>query len=458
MTRPRTFALLLALAVAGACELAHAQEPPRAPDASAPAYTLEVDSDAPDVISYDAIASRVASDLGGAVARAGTHAPSRAALTVRYRAADRSLVVRAAHAGGRVLERTVRAEGDPADVQREAILLASNLARDEARELLDALTARPAAPQPAPAPPSSSSAPAPAPAPQHAKPRTDGEVIASAALVFPVATNFAHPRVASGIDLSLGFGRVGGVHAVQLGAAVTYASVFMHGAQISGAAGMAGEMRGVQLAGAFAYASEDAHGAQIAGGLALARELRGLQLAPVNVASDVEGAQIGVVNIGRRVKGAQIGVVNVAEDVDGAAVGLVTVNRAGIHPIAWSSNLGYANVGIKFASKYVYTVVAAHWGTPETDLDPRFGSTAALGLHVPVVSSFDVEAEGAVSNIQPEGFSAHRSNSWVHARVLPGWTFAPHLRVFAGGGFRAPIDVDVGKSVFRPEFLGGVQF
>lgn len=433
MRRRRLFAILVVLAVSGACELAHADEARRAPDASVPPYTLAVDSDEPDVLSFDALAARIASDLGGAVAAPGTSAPSRAAIAVRYRADDRTLTVRATHAGGRVLERTVRAEGDPADVQREAALLAGNLARDEARELLDELTARPEPPEPAPPPPAAKppppAPPPPPPSPSASPPpsRTDGEVLASVALVYPLATNLGHPRVASWFDLSLGYGRVGGVKAVQLGAAAT-------------------------------YASEWVHGAQIAGGAAVAREVRGLQLAPVNVADDVEGAQIGVVNVGRRVKGAQIGVVNVAEDVDGAAVGLVTVNRAGIHPVVWSSNLGYANVGIKFASKYVYTVVAAHYGTPETDLDPRFGSTAALGVHIPLASGFDVEAEGAFSNIQPEGYSAHRSNSWFHARILPGHAFGSHLRVFAGGGFRAPIDVDVGKSVFRPEFLGGVQF
>lgn len=428
MRRSRIFAVLLALAIAGACELAHADEPAALADASAPPYTLEVDSDAPEVLSYDAIAPRVASDLGAPVGPPGARSPSRAALVVHYRAADRSLTVRASHAGGRVLERTVRAEGDPADVQREAALLAGNLARDEARELLDALTAGPAPPAPAPSPPPTAAPPPPAaprPAPQ--PPRTDGEAIASAALVYPIATNIGHPRVASWVDLSLGFGRVGGVRALQLGAAATYASEYVHGAQI-------------------------------AGGVTLTRELRGLQLAPVNIAEDVEGAQVGVVNVARRVKGAQVGVVNIAEDVDGAAVGLVSVNRSGLHPIAWSSNLSYVNAGIKLSTKYVYTVIAAHYGTLETQLDPRIGTTAALGVHVPVAGPFDVEAEGAFSNINPEGLSAKQNNTWFHARVLPGWSFASHFRIFAGGGFRAPIDVDVGKSVFRPEFMGGVQF
>ncbi|MBX3193441.1 MAG: hypothetical protein KF819_41045, partial [Labilithrix sp.] len=79
-------AILSALALGAACEIAHAQPaPPSAAAEAAPAYTLEVDSDAPDVLSFEALAARIGSDLGGAVARPGAAEPSRAAIAIRYR-------------------------------------------------------------------------------------------------------------------------------------------------------------------------------------------------------------------------------------------------------------------------------------------------------------------------------------------------------------------------------------
>jgi len=423
----------------GAARIAHADEAPQpgASDATgAPAFTVDVDSDAEGVLAdREAIAAELASELGAEVRLTVAERPSRAAITIRYRAASRSLTVRASHEGGRVVERTVPAEADPKAVRREAILLAGNLARDEARELLDALAARARTARPVPARASSPTEASPAAAPPvpKAPPRDDGEVPITFGLVYPIATNFGRPNVRTWFDLSLGYGRVGRVD-------------------------------GVQLAAAVGHSSEQVRGVQIAGALGLTRSLRGVAIAPVNIADDVEGVQLGVVNVARRVKGAQLGVINVAEDVDGAALGVVTVNRHGVKPIAWASTLSYANAGIKFASKYAYTILAMTWGSPETDVDPRFGTVGALGVHLPLIEGpsgapgLDVEAEGAISNQQPQGFAAEKSNTWVHPRVLVGYGFARHFRLFAGGGARFAIDVDVGKPAPRPEILGGVEF
>jgi hypothetical protein len=38
------------------------------------------------------------------------------------------------------------------------------------------------------------------------------------------------------------------------------------------------------------------------------------------------------------------------------------------------------------------------------------------------------------------------------------YSFAPHLRAFAGGGVRLPVSVEVGRDVTRPEVLAGFQF
>jgi len=502
MSRQRkvAVAILSAMPLTTACELAHAQQnaAPQGDVASAPTYTLEVDSDTPDVVSYEALAARIGADLGGSLARPGAVPASRAAISIRYR--ERELVVRAVHPGGRVLERTVKAEGDGAAVQREAVLLAANLARDEAREILDALAARPAPRAPAPVP---------APSPKPAPPTVDeGYHPFSAAFFSPIATNYARPNVTTSFNVSLFYGRVGIVEGLQLGGAVVYASRAVDGAQFAGAVAVAdgpvdgaqfagaasfaggdvdgvqfsgasndarGEvvggqfagaanlalkgMSGAQIGGAVNVARGDSSGVQIAGAVNVAtRDFAGAQLSPVNVAGNVDGAQIGVINVGRKVRGAQIGVVNIAEEVDGVALGVVSISKNSIHPVVWTSNLQYMNAGVKFTTKYAYTTLALHYGTLEDDFD-NFGTTAALGGHIPLPAGFDVEVEGSVTHLVP--WMTRRSedgNLWVAPHVIGGYSFARHLRVFAGGGVRFPAIVNHGREVARPEVLAGVQF
>ena len=463
-TRPRIFAAVLAAAVLATCSAARAQGAAPAPPAerTAPEYTLDVDSDAPEVLAYEAVAPRLASDLGGTVTRAGGGRPASTAITIRYRDATRSLSVRAVHVDGRLLEREVRAEGDAAAVQREAVLLAGNLARDEARELIDELEAR-KAPSP-PVPPTEVPVPElpeapPTPRLPLATSPPEERTFATFAVLYPLATNAGHPDIRTSFATSLFYGRVGRSDALDLGLGVTYASRGVDGVQMAMAATFTGgRVKGVQIAVGGNVARGDVTGAQVASGanIALSR-LTGVQAAVVNTAGEVEGAQVGLVNVARHVKGAQIGVVNVAEEVEGTAIGLVSISRNAIHPLVWTSNLAYTNIGIKFATKYAYTLVAIGFGTLESKLkfaDPSF--TLAVGGHIPIVAGFDLDLETAYSELQLE--SPAEANRALHVRALPGWSFAKHLRIFAGGGVRIPAGFDRGSSAARPEGLAGVQF
>lgn len=434
--------------------LVHAE--PAAAPATAPAYTLVVDSDDVDVLSYEALAARLQRELGSPVTRADGPMPSRAAITVRYRKTDRALTVRASHAEGRVLERTVEVGGDAAETQATTVLLAGNLARDEARELLDALSAKKARAsdttaeeEPTPSPPS----------PPEGRARDDGWMPVNLALAWPVAMNYGRPDVRTNVDVSLLYSRVGSVEGVALATGVSHTS---------------GDLTGVQLGGVGNVVLQDLQGVQIAAGLNLVRgTARGLQLAPLNVAQDLRGAQIvggvnvardvrglqlGVVNVGRRVRGAQVALVNVAEEVDGAQIGLLSISRHGIHPVVWGSTLNYLNVGLRFSTKYVYTTTAFSLGTHEgTFASP--GVTAGLGAHLPLVMKLDLDLETAFSTMFGyEGRSSGTQNSAVHLRGLVGWSFATRFRVFAGGGARLATAFDVGRPKARPEFVAGVSF
>jgi hypothetical protein len=549
-----TTAIILALGAIGGRSLA---QTPNGSNVTETPYTLEVDSDDTGVVSYEALAARLSSELRAPVMRTTGAPPTRVAIAIRYRAASQTISVQARHTGGPTLERSIVAQGDGASVQSEAILLASNLARDEARELLDALAARaPKAPEPPPAP---APPPPPAPPPEERWAGTFG-------VAYPIATNMGHPDVSSVIDVSFFYGRVGRVEAFQTSFGASYASRGMDGMQLApvvisggpvsgvqfgiGAAIARGPTSGLQLGGGvaisdqavdgvqlgafatftrgravgnqtsagFNYAGAGAGGvqatsgvniaagpvtgAQVSGGANVAigdvegvqataganiaggkldgaqlssvvnvatKEVSGVQatawvnvaadrvdgaqLAVVNIARDVSGAQLGLVNVGRNVKGLQLGLLNIAEEVDGAAIGLVTIAKDSIHPLAWASNLAYTNVGIKFRTKYTYTLVAIGLGTNETGLDTPV-ITTAIGGHIPMGQSFDLEPELAYTSVNMTGDDNHA----FHPRVLAGYSFAGRVRLFAGGGARKPISFDRGREVLRPEVLAGIQF
>jgi hypothetical protein len=497
ITRARVFVATLLLF--STCEMARAAEPAREEAPSpVPRYTLEVASDEPGAITYADLAARLRTELAGDVEppSAATSA-ARVAIVVVYRASDRLLTVRATHAGGRVVERSVTTTGDAAAVRDEAVLLAGNVARDEARELLDTLAARrprnevalpPAAPEP----------PAAATTPRESAPEepADGRAVATVALAYPLATNTGHPDVRTPFDLSLFYGRVGTVTGLQLGlGGIVHASrrvegaqvaaigaaaegpvsgaqvggianlalASVRGAQLGGALNVArGGLRGAQLAGGANLASGPLVGVQISGGLNAAAAAHGAQVAITNIAAHVEGAQVGLINVAQDVRGAQIGLINVAREVDGAAIGLASITRDGVHPLAWSSNLAFANAGIKFATKYLYTVSAVGSGTDRTRLGENLLVTLAVGLHLALPRGFDAELETAWSAVlvnKDAGASAS-SDDAVHQRALLGYSFASHLRLFAGGGARLRLDQlpDAAADAARPEFIGGIQF
>ena len=456
---------------------AEAQDAPAA--TGQPAYSLEVDSDDPS-LSFDTLAAQLAGDLNAPIAPAGP-VRGQVAFAVHYRVARRELTVRADHGAGRVLERTVTATGNEGDVLREAALLASNLARDEARELLDAL-----APAPAPAP-EVATAPAAAAPPVAAQPMYQ----ATLALAYPLATNIGHPDVGSHFDFSLIYGQVGHVAGTQIGTIAAFAGRGVDGVQVTTAVGAVngdmsgvqvsgivsavhGKADGVQAAGATNIASNDVTGVQVSGGFNLAhqklkgvqvsgganvtRSLDGVQVAAgANVARDVDGLQVGVVNVAKRVKGMQVGLINIADDVDGQQLGLVSISRNSVHPLAWGSNLAYTNAGFKFTGKYIYTVAAMTFGTFETGFK-HVGVTGALGTRfATIVPKLTAEAEVDLTsiNLSKDG---NNNNLWLTPRVQVGYSVHHRVRFFAGVGSRLALIVSDGRKVVRPEVLGGVEF
>lgn len=477
-------AACIAFAALGAPAIARAQP---AADRAAPGYTLRVETDAPDIVSYETIARGLETELGAPVAPSGQ--PTKARIVIRYTSEPPTVAVRATRADGSTLERSVEARGDAEAVRRAAVLLAGNVARDEANELLEGLAAKAKPPEAEP----TSEATKPA-APEE----PERFAVATLSLAYPIATNAGRPDVRTPLAFSFFYDRIGTSTALQFGLGVTVASRASHATQIGiiaalsggratglqlgiGAALARGPVEGAQASVGFSAAKESVAGVQLSGGANLARgavdgtqvatafnvageDVRGLQLTGgLNLAPTVDGAQIGIVNVGRHVRGLQLGVINVAEEVEGAALGLVSVTRDGVHPIVWTSNASYVNVGVKFATKYTYTITAVGVGTPETDWDSgrtieKVGVAFAIGGRIPVV----VGSVASLAILPEMGGYLHDSgptqNFAMAPRALAELSFASHFALLAGAGIRKPVKFDRGSEAATPEFVFGVQF
>jgi len=463
---PLLIALSLSIALTSS-RVAWADGPADAVQAR-PSYTLAVDGGG--VLTFDALAPRLREELGADVTSESETLPTRAAIIVRYDAAAQQLEVRTIRTNGRVVERTVHASGDAKSVETTAVLLVGNLARDEWNELIEQLAQ--------PAPGDAIEAPiASEPESKPAGPRAhDEHVPVNLGFFYPLSTNMHQPHVGTHADISASFTHIGMLDGVQLAGVGSYVSRSAKGLQMAGAfhfvngsfrgtqlAGAAnvvvGSGRGVQMSGATNVATEAFSGLQMTGGTNYTPQLVGTQMSPINVAQNVHGLQFGVVNVGGRVRGLQFGVFNIAVDMEmeGEQLGVISISRNSIHPIAWTSNLAYANVGLRFQSRHLYSIVAFTAGTPEAK-KVDYGTTGAFGVRLPIWNKLDTDIEGAFSNTFAVNENNSGHNNAARTRVMLGWTFADHLRVFAGGGARFATKFDEGRNAPKAEFLAGLMF
>ena len=325
-----TFArVLFALAVA-APVVAHADE-------AGPVHLVA------DGVDGAALSASLAVELGRPVTAVAADAPCPSpCVVVHRRGAEATVDVIAAD--GTLRRRTIGVPDDAAAAVDVIVLLASNLARDEAAAILATLDdAEPVSvPDPAPvadAPPAIAPAPVaastPAPAlvaPERPTAEGAGTSVSFGLLPFvSVSTSSAHARAVAAIDLLAGVR-----HRMGIGVAGV-ASVVRHdvrGAQIAGVATVAGDVDGLQLAGV-AAAAGDVDGFQIGGVAAAAKgSVDGFQVGGVAAVARgrADGVQIGGVaaTSGGRA-GVQVG--GVATAAGGAVAtqigGVATAARGG---------------------------------------------------------------------------------------------------------------------------------
>jgi hypothetical protein len=456
-----------------------------------------------DELPRERLRDRIAQELGKPVTLAGSGAPSSGGVvTVTFHPSRHELAVTWDGPKRGTVSRVVSAPKAIDDVVRDAAMLAGNLARDEAEELV--------APPPLPTPETETSPPpaeplplpaeehVPATPPSRAEPRAPKEQEdATGGLFYPLATNFGRPWVRTHFDLSLFQSRIGQLDGFQLGGLNVVARAQgrgtgdVNGMQIAWLGNVVtGNVAGFQLASGVNVVSKGVEGWQTAtllnragddvSGLQLAMGLNsaggtmnGLQLASINVAGDVRGAQIGAINVGRKVKGTMIGLVNVADDVDGVPIGLASVTKTGgVHPQAWASTATIGNLGLKLATKYTYTMPSAHYHHAYGRDFAGAGFT--IGGHIPIAENLGPYVDTDLSfawlyapqrSAQPLPSGAvdtyHEHLLQPRLRAIFGWRFAEHFGLFAGASLllQARLLHDGDEAVLRlgPEFVAGVE-
>ncbi len=315
--------------------------PPRviASEQTQATYRLVVNTDIPG-FGADALAERLKAELGVNIVVASEGAEGFGVLTVSWRSSRGEMAVSFHDPSRGVVLRVVSAPADVDKAMQLSVLLAANLFRDDATELMGP-TPAPAPSPPAVVPPDPVSQAAATPLPSQRQYK-----LATFSFLHPLSTNGSDPDIRTRLNLNLLYGRVGELDGLQLGFFGVVGGN-ASGAQLSFLANVTqGTMEGIQGASVFNLAKGGVVGLQVAFlsnlsgsrvkgvkaslGANVAREkVTGGQVSSVNVADDVEGFQIGFINVANKVKGLQLGLINVADDVEGVPLGLVSVTKSG---------------------------------------------------------------------------------------------------------------------------------
>ncbi|MCC6553450.1 MAG: hypothetical protein IT372_10585 [Polyangiaceae bacterium] len=253
-------------------------------------------------------------------------------------------------------------------------------------------------------------------------------------IFYPLGMNAARPDILTNFDLSIVLGRVGFTEGAQIGL-INWTAHDLTGIQLglAGVIGHTGEglqaagaftfvdgpFAGVQASGIFGWASASFEGVQLAAianqtygdltgfqvaGLAnIARKqltgvqigainvarVDGLQVGGINISQEQRGLQIGVINVARRIDGLQIGVINITDNLDGESLGIIPLpRRGGIRLLLWGSTGLYGNAGIKFSSRYAYSILSAAFHSEPakdggTGRDPVYAGGLTMGARLP---------------------------------------------------------------------------
>lgn len=223
-----------------------------------------------------------------------------------------------------------------------------------------------------------------------------------------------------------------GLQGVEVGGFLNIYSEFACGYQMGGAINLVlGPMKGIQWS-PYNFA-RTLVGGQL-GVFNVTRKLEGAQIGVANlVLGDVDGTQGGVVNVARDVRGAQVGIINVARSTD-ASIGLFSfLLRGRTHLDAWGTEAGIVAAGAVHGSSVVHNVYGVGFRS-----GPRGeGLALLLGIGVRLVdfTRLSIDLDGIAAWLFPPGLGDPPS-SLYQFRVPFTVRFTRGFGVFLGPSYQ----------------------
>ncbi len=277
--------------------------------------------------------------------------------TLHLQAENNQLTARFESKDGNITQRTVPVPERPSNTRATLVVLAGNVARDEAAELREELKRRAESsksdgtvvqgpPVPGRASPSgATNSPKPSvyrpfppsagrvrPSPPHDQPTVQRGLCtpsvssprywAGVDFVPMVGTSSVARDAVLGASLNVLGGLSGGIQGAQIGGLTNLVRGPVCGLQVGGLVNLTHGVKGLQIGG-LVNVTHDVTGTQMGGILNVANNVKGLQIGGiVNATNNVSGLQIGgIVNVTDNVKGLQIGgMFNVTDDVAGVQI------------------------------------------------------------------------------------------------------------------------------------------
>lgn len=454
--------------------------------------------DLPWNVDAESLRQAIAREIGATVTLAEEAPGGPSTLTLRV-GEGRHVVLSYRAEDGRLTERDVELPDAPDRAVEVISLLAGNVVRDEAAELVAALRKPPDKPSP-PSPPALRFPPPEAqrrPPPRRSTPckAADAATLPAGVDFVPGAGSSSHFGLSTTRRFSLNIlgGYGAGIAGVELGGLANIESTFACGLQLAGIVNIvAGPVEGLQLAGIanaaghvtggqgslINVAAGEVEGAQI-GILDVATgEIDGVQAGVVNFArGDVLGLQLGVLNVALgSVKGAQLGLVNIA-DKSSFSLGFINVIRGGpLHVDLWGQETGILMAGLKHGTDHFHNIYG--FGVRPVDVgaggdasaDPRSsgdgagvrtaGDSAALAFTFGMGGHFSLSDRLSLAT-DVLVYSLHAMTTFApyaaltQARVIVGLRVVDGLGIYAGPSYNVSVAAKAADASMSPY---GVNF
>ncbi|WPR77167.1 hypothetical protein [Algoriphagus sp. NG3] len=230
------------------------------------------------------------------------------------------------------------------------------------------------------------------------------------------------------------------VQGLQIGGIYNHVKGDVNGLQIGGIVNRVNNAADLQIAGVVNHAKLSNH-FQLAGIANNTLESAGFQLAGIsNIVGDTVKHQLsGIINRAKKVNGFQISLINIAQEND-YAIGLLNFIRNGEMNLSLAiDESSFTHLTLRSGGRKMYGILGVAYNLRA--IDTPIGLEAGLGIHLLTNHKFSLDTEFV--SLTGTDFQ-EASNQLQSFRLLSGYRFGNHLRIFAGPSLNFAV-LDMGQ-------------